>query len=117
MSHFADDDTLEYIASLEQQLATCQAENLRLRDALDNLLVSLDPSEQGEVCTCDPDVGYRCRVCSWPNSVETQEGYAALSAPPGDQSALREVIARVLEDVLVSANPVSDWLRSGKWTL
>lgn len=112
-SRYADEGTLAYIAKLEQQLATSQAEKLGLVELLARSADML------------PACGLR------------DELHEALSTQPGDQSALREVIARVLEEVVMQIQPEDsyqdDWfrakadsygkvewlisqLRSGEWT-
>ena len=45
----------------QQQLTSAQADNQRLRDALDTYLAANDPSEFG--CACDLSVGHLCGPC------------------------------------------------------
>ena len=73
------------IASKKQQLAASQAENLRLREAMQVLI------DEHEECS-DAD-GWMAFMCS-PEAIHVAD--EALSTPPGDRSALLEVIARVL---------------------
>ena len=100
--HTKDDETLVYIATLKQQLAASQAEKLRLREAL---IRSIE-----RMCFAEP----------W-SAAESDIKFAkeALSTPPGDQSALREVIAQVLAEVehrRWATKLAIDQLRSGEWT-
>lgn len=103
------------IDSLRQQLAACQAEKLRLRDAVEFYLAANDPSEFG--CACDPSVGHLCGPC---HAHKQQTPLRqALATPPGDLSALREVCARVIlesnerDEALMTD---IEQLRSGEWT-
>ena len=98
-SRYADEGTLAYIAKLEQQLAASLAEKLGLVELLARSADML------------PACGLR------------DELHEALSTQPGDQSALREVIAKVLEDVAFDLGCAEDFmadviekLRSGEWT-
>lgn len=88
---------------LQQQLANSQAENLRLRKALESLLSWVD--DWAETSDTDfPRIEALCREALY------------LSIPSGDMSALREVIAQVLEEVVSDPLPESNWIRSGEWT-
>ena len=106
-SRYADEGTLAYIAKLEQQLAASLAEKLGLVELLARSADML------------PACGLR------------DELHEALSTQPGDQSALREVIAQVLDErgqaqrfgnadygadpyYLLIGNAAQ--LRSGEWT-
>lgn len=93
-SRYADEGTLAYVAKLEQQLATCQAENLRLRTILGAVEMHV-----------------------YDDFIAAGIGQA-LSTPPGDQSALREVIARVIIELglCYDRDFVCAQLRSGEWT-
>ena len=111
------------IEKLHVQLAASQAEILGLRDVLKLVL------DQAIVGRTFPATASRT---AWFNAVPI-----ALSAPPGDQSALREVIAQVLDEVVMQIQPEDsyqdgwfrgkadsygkvEWLisklRSGEWT-
>ena len=96
LSQFTKATTAKEI-QLQQQLAAAQAENLRLRMVLERLACLGNGDEYG-------------------NSIGNRIAQDALATPPGDMAALREVIACVLEEILSSPKPESDWIRSGEWT-
>ena len=118
-SRYADEGTLAYIAKLEQQLAVSLAENLRLRELvpkrIPNGFVSFGKwyAEQEDIFA---DPHNRMSLFKKKYLIACEE---ALSAPPGDQSALREVIAQVLAEVehrRWATKLAIDQLRSGEWT-
>ena len=85
--------------NIEQQLAAAQAENLRLREALENAKIAMQ------------DIG--AARCHYDIVIQ------ALATPPGDMAALREVCARVIveaKDNYVNVRNAADDLRSGEWT-
>ena len=103
------------VRGLEQQLAACQADNLRLWKAIEFYLAANDPSEFG--CACDPSVGYLCGPCH--ASKQQTQLRQALDTPLGDLSALREVCAKVLieaTDKYLSTYVAADEVRRGEWT-
>lgn len=54
------------------------AEKLReVREALDELLIQLDPGQHGERCECDPSVGYQCPLCRFHNLPEVVKAFKA----------------------------------------
>ena len=79
------------LKAIKLQLAACQAENLKLRGIIESFLLNAD----------------YCR----------RDGREALATPPGDMAALREVIARVLEEANTGRTPYfAKMIRSGEWT-
>lgn len=93
----------EYADKFRKQLAECQAENLRLRKALESLLSWVDDWAE----TSDTDFPRIEALC---------EEALYLSIPSGDPSALREVIAQVIEEHEGKERGYYDILRSGEWT-
>ena len=77
---------------LRRQLAVAQADNQRLREALDTYLAANDPSEFG--CACDLSVGHLCGPCF----AEKQQCplREALSTPI-DTSALEAIVRQAGE--------------------
>lgn len=107
------------LSKKEHQLAASQAENLRLRDA-----VALLRKFVGDPANFDC-YGTEEELSAFLQRVRRDEESAiacadeSLSAPPGDQSALREVIALVLAEVehrRWATKLAIDQLRSGEWT-
>lgn len=96
---------------LHEQLASAQADNLRLREHVDELIELCTPSS----CECDPAVGYQCRACHPVSAVKAAK--QALSSQP-DTSAIAEVVARAGEVMrgrcAVRAVETGDYMSVGK---
>ena len=131
---------------LKQQLAACQADNLRVKELeeknandaaywsrlLDKFSERIANYQANELRLRDALTKICDEECN-----EWEVANEALSTPPSDLSALREVIAKVLEEVVQQIQPEDsyqdDWfrakvdsygkvewltkkLRSGEWT-
>ena len=102
--------------SMRQQLAACQAENLRLLKLAKNWssLCSNAAVTSGVCCCGDSMDGHASPMSCGHSPCDSGEYYAyqlseetdkCLATTPGDQLALREVIAQVLGEVVMQIQP------------